>query len=363
MANGGDNIRQSISKPLARLQDQRLRRITNTGAVSAVQAWPDSAIFGKHESGEADAGLRYHEGGVAKETARLMMSRLQWQRKLGLLLVGVEIGIATQAMAQMKVQPNGPPPASAEPASPVTARPAAPTSATETQPSAPREVTVPAGTRILLTLKSAINTKTAQPGDGVYLTSSFPVVVDGQVVIPPGAYVKGVIDRVKRPGRIHGRAKVGMHFTSIIFPDGKVVSLPGTVDSLPGSDGPHVTGREGTVEQAGTKAHDAGNVAKGAAIGAEAGTVGGAVSGNWAQGLGYGALAGAGAGAIYTLFSRGKDIVIPEGANIEMVLDRPLKLEPQQYSVVHDQPTPQAMAPAYTPAPQPAPLPKPEQHN
>lgn len=293
----------------------------------------------------------------------------EWLRRLPISLstalvgAGFVLGAATPAVAQMKAAPNGSPSASPPPASFPAAAPApAPepqAKASAPQPAAQNEVTVPAGTRILLTLKSAINTKTARPGDEVYLTSSFPVVADGEVVIPPGAYVKGVIDRVKRPGRVRGRAKVGMHFTTIIFPDGKVVALPGTINSLPGSNGPHVVGHEGSVEQAGTKAHDAGTIAKGATMGAEGGTIGGAVTGDWAKGLGYGALAGAGAGAIYTLFTRGKDIVIPQGASIEMVLDRPLKLEPQRYSVVHDQPA----GPAYAPAPQPAPLPKPEQRN
>ena len=50
-----------------------------------------------------------------------------------------------------------------------------PTSATPSA-AAPQTVTVPAGTKVLLSLKSAINTKTAQQGDGIYLISSFPVI-------------------------------------------------------------------------------------------------------------------------------------------------------------------------------------------
>ena len=37
--------------------------------------------------------------------------------------------------------------------------------------------TVPAGTKVLLQLRSAVNTKSAKAGDGVYLASTFPVVV------------------------------------------------------------------------------------------------------------------------------------------------------------------------------------------
>ena len=190
--------------------------------------------------------------------------------------------------------------------------------------------TVPAGTKVLLSLKSGINTKTAQQGDGVYLVSSFPVVGGSRVMIPVGVYVQGVVDRVVRPGRVKGRAQIDLHFTTMIFPNGSIVEVPGVLNSLPGSDGPKVKDSEGTVEQAGNKGRDVGNIAKGAAIGAEAGVLGGAASGDVVKGVGYGSLAGAAAGAIYTLFTRGNDIVIPSGTSVEMVLQRPLVLQQSQ---------------------------------
>ena len=122
---------------------------------------------------------------------------------------------------------------------------------------------------MLLSLKSGINTKTAQQGDGVYLVSSFPVVGGSRIMIPVGVYVQGVVDHVVRPGRVKGRAQINLHFTTMIFPNGSVVEVPGVLNSLPGSDGPKVKDSEGTVEQAGNKGRDVGNIAKGAAIGAE----------------------------------------------------------------------------------------------
>jgi hypothetical protein len=190
--------------------------------------------------------------------------------------------------------------------------------------------TVPAGTKVLLSLKSGINTKTAQQGDGVYLVSAFPVVGSSRIMIPVGVYVQGIVDRVQRPGRVKGRAQIDLHFTTMIFPNGSVVEVPGVLNSLPGSDGPKVKDSEGTVEQAGNKGRDAGNIAKGAAIGAEAGVFGGAASGDVVKGVGYGSLAGAAAGTIYTLLTRGNDIVIPSGTSVEMVLQRPLVLQQSQ---------------------------------
>jgi len=224
------------------------------------------------------------------------------------LLAGM---VAAQGLGQTKAAPPATPPVPAAAAQPQT-------------------FTVPAGTKVLLSLKSGINTKTAQQGDGVYLVSSFPVVGGSGIMIPVGVYVQGVVDHVVRPGRVKGRAQIDLHFTTMIFPNGSVVEVPGVLNSLPGSDGPKVKDSEGTVEQAGNKGRDVGNIAKGAAIGAEAGVFGGAASGDLAKGVGYGSLAGAAAGALYTLFTRGNDIVIPSGTSVEMVLQRPLVLQQSQ---------------------------------
>ena len=241
------------------------------------------------------------------------------------LLAGLMVtGIIGQAFAQTPPPADVPPPAGA----------AAPAAAPAPENSGPQKYVVPAGTKVLLSLKSAINTKTARPGDGVYLQSTFPVVIDGHVLIPNGVYVQGVVDRVVRPGRIKGRAQIGMHFTSLIFPNGQVVSIPGSVNSLPGSAGPKVKGNEGTVEQQGQAGRDTGDVLKGAGYGAGAGAIGGIAGGSPGAGLAYGGAAGAAAGAIYTLFTRGDDINIPTGSPIEMVLQRPMSLEPQSYSTV-----------------------------
>jgi hypothetical protein len=248
--------------------------------------------------------------------------------------IGLLAGLAaSQAFAQTAT----PPPAAVEtPAvqTPATQAPVVPQ---------PQTYTVPAGTKVLLSLKSAINTKTAQHGDGVYLVSSFPVVENARVMIPVGVYVQGVVDRVQRPGRVKGRAQLDVHFTTMIFPNGQVVEVPGVLNSLPGSDGPRVKGSEGEVEQAGSKGRDVGNVVKGAAIGAEAGAIAGGVNGNFGKGIGYGSLAG---GAIYTLFTRGNEIVIPSGTSVEMVLQRPLVLQQSQLAGIDGTGSQAQMVPA-----------------
>jgi hypothetical protein len=214
-------------------------------------------------------------------------------------------------------------------AAPAAATAAAPVDAVA-QPAAastPKTLEIPAGTKVLLTIRSAINTKTAQAGDGVYLQSSFPVVANGRSVIPAGIYVQGVVDSVERHIRIKGPAKLTMHFTSMIFPNGTVVEVPGQVNSLPGSAGPKVKGSEGTVQQSSSVGDVAKAAGRGAAIGAGAGSIGGAVSGDPLEGAGIGAAAGGVIGAAVSLFTHGNDINIPAGTPIEMVLRQPLVLQ------------------------------------
>lgn len=189
--------------------------------------------------------------------------------------------------------------------------------------------TVPAGTKVLLQLRSAINTKSAKPGDGVYLVSTFPVVVGNRVMIPAGVYVQGVVDRVERAGHVKGRAQLDMHFTSIIFSNGSVVEIPGMVNSLPGAKNQSVEmNGEGTIEQAGNKGRNAGEVAKVAVpVGGTVGAIGGVSSGHGLAGGIAGIGAGLAATGLATLFTRGADVNIESGTQVEMVLQRPLLLE------------------------------------
>lgn len=207
--------------------------------------------------------------------------------------------------------------------------------------------TVPAGTKVLLELRSAVNTKSAKPGDGVYLSSTFPVVVGNRVMIPTGVYVQGVVDRVQRGG-IHAKAQLDMHFTSIIFPNGTVAEIPGVIDSVPGSkDQQVINDGEGTIQQNGDKGRNAGRTAEIALpSGAGVGTIGGAASGHPLEGGLAGLAAGAATVGIVSLFTRNADVDIPRGTQVEMVLQRPLMLEEENLAGVGDPGAAPALVPA-----------------
>ena len=223
---------------------------------------------------------------------------------------------------------------------------------------APRTFIVPAGTKVLLQLRSAVNTKSARPGDGVYLASTFPVVVGNRVMIPAGVYVQGVVDRVQRAGHVRGRAQLDMHFTSMIFPNGSVVEIPGMVNSLPGASKQEVKkDGEGTIEQQGDKTRNMGKVAEvSVPTGATVGSIGGLGAGHPVLGGLAGVAGGVAAAGLVSLFTRGADVNIPEGTQVEMVLQRPLILQEENLAPAGAFGTAPVLVPA---ADQPKPLEKP----
>ncbi len=233
---------------------------------------------------------------------------------------------STFAAAQQAPAPDGgtpqTPPAVVDPKTPPSAAPAVhPTPASSSNADA---YTLPAGTRIPVTLKHAISTKSARENDSVYAETSFPVLSNGHIVIPAGTYVQGVIQRSIRPGKVKGRGELVIHFNTLIFPSGYTLLLPGAIDSVPGAEKTEMKdAKEGSIESQGTKGKDAGTIAGSAGTGA---VLGAAVTRS-AGGAGVGGLAGAGVGLATVLLTRGPDVRIESGTLVEMVLERPIVVE------------------------------------
>ena len=178
-----------------------------------------------------------------------------------------------------------------------------------------------------LSLKQAISTKNAREGDAVYAETAFPFVVDDRVIVPAGAYIQGKIAHVERAGHGRGRAEILMHFTSIIYPSGYTVMLPGSVENTPGADNKSVKDSEGTIQQD----SDTGKRVEDAAKNGVYGTMGGATAGGLATGGLNGARIGAGAGAAagiaWALLKRGSDVRLDVGTSIEMEIQRPITVD------------------------------------
>jgi type IV secretion system protein VirB10 len=197
-------------------------------------------------------------------------------------------------------------------------------------PAAPSQVTIPSGTHIPVSLRNAISTKSSHVGDQVYAQTTFPVVVNDHIVIPAGTYVQGKISSIKPAGRIKGRAEVLMHFTSLIYPSGYTVLLPGSIESAPGVDNAQVKDKEGTIQGD----SNAGKTAQ--TIGVPAAT--GGVIGELDRG-GQGALIGAGVGAAIgtaiAAFSHGNEVKMLPGTTLEVILQRDVSVDASRIHI-HD---------------------------
>jgi hypothetical protein len=270
----------------------------------------------------------------------------------------LQLGVSAIVLAQAPAS-NGTPAVTSQPPTGVAAADSASsTPANANAAMVPKKTyTVPAGTKVLLQLRSSLNTKSARAGDGVYLASAFPVVVGNRVMIPSGVFVQGVVDRVVRAGRMTGKSQLDMHFTSIIFPNGSVAEIPGVVSGLPGASKQDVKDGEGTIEQDKDKGRNAGKTAEIALpTGATVGSIAGISSGHSLAG----GLGGLGAGlatvGIVSLFTRGADVNIEAGTQVEMVLQRPLILEQDNFA----EGTAPGASPAMVPSSaQPKPMQKP----
>ncbi|MGA2004875.1 MAG: hypothetical protein ABSG70_15935 [Terriglobales bacterium] len=188
---------------------------------------------------------------------------------------------------------------------------------------APKAVlTIPAGTRVPLSLKQAISTKTAREGDPVYAETAFPFVVNDRVVIPAGTYIQGKITRSQRGGHVKGRAELLVHFTSMIYPNGYTVILGGSIENTPGAEKTSMKDSEGTIQQD----SDAGRKAKEAADGATTGAVIGAITAG-GKGAGIGAGIGGVGGLAVAMLSRGADVRLEPGTSIEMEVQREVTVD------------------------------------
>ena len=207
--------------------------------------------------------------------------------------------------------------------------PAAPAKTELTNPGLPAQsgIIVPVDTTIPVILKNTISTRTASVGDSIYCETIYPVTVGNRIVIPVGSYVRGSVTQVVRPGHVKGRGQLGLRFDGITLPNGTTHQLRATLSGFGGNGRQGFKKSESKIEGESSKSQDAVLIADTTAGGAETGLIVGAIKGSAGKGLGIGAAAGAAGGVAAVLISRGKEIVLTPGTNLELQLVIPLRLQ------------------------------------
>lgn len=183
---------------------------------------------------------------------------------------------------------------------------------------------VPQGTHLLLRMVNSVNTRTAAEGDQVYLQTASPIAMNGQIVVPSGSYVQGVITHAKRSGKVAGRAELGIRLDTLTLPSGKAMQIAPRLSSVDSENtGQKVDKDEGVVKQAPDRGRDAARIAIWAGSGA---AIGGIADRSW-TGAGIGAGAGGAVGIATMLLTRGKEVQLRQGSTLDVVFDRPITIQ------------------------------------
>jgi hypothetical protein len=195
-------------------------------------------------------------------------------------------------------------------ADPAAATAAVPRTAAPARTAAPvrpvyRDVTLPSGTTLPLSLTSSIASDTSALEDPVTAELTHAVLIDGRQVLPAGARLDGIVTEADDAGHVKGRAKIAFRFTSLQTGGDQY-----DVQTAPLS---HIAPA--------TKSEDATKIGIGAGAGA---VIGGLIGGK--DGAAKGAAIGGGAGTGVVLATRGKEMRLAPGADVTSQLSAPLTI-------------------------------------
>ncbi len=183
--------------------------------------------------------------------------------------------------------------------------------AEEAEPEVLPAVTVPSGERLAVELVGGLSSAGSQVGDTFRVRVARDVEADGELAIPAGSEIHGLVSEVVSAGAKRGQpAKLVLKFTDLVLPDGQTVPIRATLEEIAAS-------------RPGRKAATVGG---GAAAGAVLGRVL-AGSGSRGKGTVIGALVGALAGAaIASQTAASEEIEIPAGTLFNLRLDEAVEI-------------------------------------
>ena len=180
------------------------------------------------------------------------------------------------------------------------------------RPPPPAPQVLPVGTVVELIARDTISNITHVVGDTVWATTAADVLdAEGEIAIPVGARFEGVIEELEESESIGGQGKLSIAFTRVLFGGNEYV-LEGASDSV-------ATETQGRSVTTG----DAAKVGAGAAAGA---VLGGLISKD-SKGAIVGGIIGAAAGVGVAAATKDRDVVLPAGGLVRLVLASPLVIQ------------------------------------
>jgi hypothetical protein len=171
----------------------------------------------------------------------------------------------------------------------------------------PPELTIPAGTIVIMRINEPLSSDHNQVGDQFTGVLEQPIVVNGWVVARRGETVMGQVKSVKKAGRVAGTSQLGIELTDLILVDGE--QAPVLTELWKASGGTSHGADAATI---------AGGTGLGAAIGAAA---------DWGRGAAIGAGAGAVLGIGAVLLTRGRPTILQPESQLSFKLVDPVKVD------------------------------------
>lgn len=180
-----------------------------------------------------------------------------------------------------------------------------------------REVAL--GTMLDLVLSTEIEAGENVEGDEFFGKIIKDVLVDGQVVIPRGTVVHGILSTIQEPKRAGRNGYINTRFDYLTTPDGRKITIEGNSTSRDskGKAAAKVVGRA------------AGFTAIGGVVGTvialQLGGLAGAAASHGST-LAGGAAIGGATGLTIAMLLKGKSVMLPSGTEMKVALSEPLKL-------------------------------------
>lgn len=210
-----------------------------------------------------------------------------------------------QNSAQQQADNSQPAPSNyAQPAAPAAAPAPAPAPAAPAPP-AVRQVSIPAGTPVHVQMIDSVDSATNHAGDIFRASLAFPIVVNGEPIVPTGTDVFVKLTNSSSAGRMTGRSELTLQLARLDF--------QGMSYALSSDDYKDVGKSRGkrTAETVG--------------IGAAAGAVIGGIFGG-GKGAAIGAGVGGGGGAAAEAATKGQQVRIPSETKLDFNLQQPVEI-------------------------------------
>ena len=166
-----------------------------------------------------------------------------------------------------------------------------------------KEVTIPSGTAVNLTLETAVGSDSSSIEDTVRAKVAKPIMIAGLTAVPAGSEAVGTVTGAEHSGKVKGRASLSLRFNRLTVWD----------------ETQEISTARISRQAAATKREDATKIG----IGAGAGAVIGAIAGG-KKGAAIGTAVGAGGGTGVVLATSGKEVRLAAGTPLRTTLQEPL---------------------------------------